>query len=263
MHRLKKTIMTSVLMTTAMILSGTASAEPFTVSANPIFDQGEELVFGVSWMGIHAGTITITLEDPGSFRFQPAFKGTVIGETSKTFSVFFRVRDVITSIFSKEGMLSLYYNKNIREGKYGKIRTTVYDQSNQIAITNNKVLEILPESRDPIACIFALRTVPLEIPSVIRMNANSDGKNYPVEIKLAVREEIDTPIGKMNAVKCEPLPTWEGRVFEKDKSQVVLWLSDDEYRVPLKIWTKVKIGSISAELIARKGPGWQIQRKDE
>lgn len=229
-------------------------------SVNPIFQEGEELVFKVSWMGIVAGTITMTIEDYGQYNNKPALKATIIGKTSEMFSRFFKVKDVITSIFSEEQIISYHYEKNIREGKYRKIRTVTFNQEEHIAFTQDKQFDILPESRDPVACIFALRSMPLNIASTIKMNANSNGKNYPIEIRLVHREMIETPNGNMRAIKCEPLPSWEGRVFERDRSEVILWLSDDKYRVPLKICTKVKIGSIKAVLIARKGPGWEIDR---
>jgi Protein of unknown function (DUF3108) len=259
---LSSLIMTVLLTSSAVFAPDPVLSTSGELKKNPIFTEGEELIFDVSWMGIRAGTITISIEDAGIYDGQPALKGTVVAETSKMFSRFFHVKDVITSVFSKDDLLSLYYKKSLKEGKYGKVRTTLYDQVGQTAIASNKIHKILPESRDPVACIFALRNAAINVPSAVKMNANSEGKNYPIEVKMVFRETLAMPNGNMNAVKCEPLPSWEGRVFEKDKSNVVLWLSDDEYRVPLKIRTKVKIGSINADLVARKGPGWEIRRAE-
>jgi hypothetical protein len=39
----------------------------------------------------------------------------------------------------------------------------------------------------------------------------------------------------------------EGGVF-KSEGRVVIWLTDDERRIPVKVSTKVVVGSIDAEL---------------
>jgi hypothetical protein len=228
---------------------------------NPIFSLGEVLVYEVSWMGITAGTITIKLEDGGLFEGRPVFTATVTGETSEKFSHFFKVRDVLESKFNKESFNSIYFKKDIREGKYQKIRETHYDSTMNVAFSKGKSFQILPDSKDPVACIFAMRKTNMDIGITILMNANSEGEDsYPVEVGINDKENIKIPSGTYMALVVKPLPTWEGRVFEKNRSEVTLWLSDDQYLVPLKIQSKVKIGSVNAVLIARKGPGWTIER---
>ncbi len=230
---------------------------------NPIFEEGEELVYQASWMGIKAGTITITLYEKEIYLGQPVFKATIVGRTSKTFSKFFEVEDVIESTFSRETFNSIHYVKNIREGKYRKVKETVYDQDNREAWNPDmleKKYELQPNSMDPIACIFNLRRKPLKPGMIVKMNANSEGKHcYPVEVRIEEKDRVKIPAGKYMALVGKPLPTWEGRMFEKQKSKLIVWLSDDEYLVPLKIKMKVKIGSLKALLISRKGPGWEIE----
>ncbi len=231
---------------------------------NPIFQDGEELTYEVSWLGINAGLITIKLQVGQTYNDQPVFLGTVIGETTNGFSRFFKVRDVIESSFDPVTFNSIYYKKSIREGKYRKEKETWYDQKNGLAITKDRSYSIPPDSKDPIACIFELRKNTLEPGRIINMNANADGKDsYPIRVEVVARELVTIPSGTHIALVCKPLPTWEGRVFEKNRSEVDLWVSDDEYLVPLKIHTKVKIGSLKAVLVTRKGPGWNITREKD
>lgn len=227
---------------------------------NPIFRHGETLKYEVSWMGIKAGTITMTLDVDAVINGQPAIKLIVSGSTNKTFSSFFKVHDVITSYINPSTFNSLHYIKDVREGKYRKLQETVYDEANRIARVKGKEFPVPPNSKDPIACIFAMRRYPPEENIVIRMNSNSEGKNnYPVEIAFTNSSTVKLGDGvTRNAVIGKPLPTWEGRVFEKRRSTVIMWLSHDEYAVPMKLETKVRIGTMKAELIHRSGPGWEL-----
>ena len=44
----------------------------------------------------------------------------------------------------------------------------------------------------------------------------------------------------------------EGGLF-KNEGNIIIWLSDDELKIPVKVKTKVVIGSIDAELTAYEG----------
>ncbi len=232
---------------------------------NPIFQNGEVLTYSVSWMGINAGSITMTLDVNSSINGRPAVKMIVTGSTNKTFSRFFKVKDVITSYMDPHTFNSLHYVKDIREGKYRKIQETSYDLENGKARVKEKEYPLPPNSKDPIACIYALRRFRPDKDVVIRMNSNSEGKNnYPVEIAFGEKTTIKLGDGvTREAVIGKPLPTWEGRVFEKKRSTVVMWLSHDQFAVPMKLETKVKIGTLKAELIYRTGPGWQLNLEKE
>jgi len=232
---------------------------------NPIFFKGETLEYRVSWMGITAGTVSMSLEIDKILDNRPVYKAIVIGKTNKTFSFFFTVKDKIVSYFDKGTFNSINYVKEIREGSYRKCKETVYDQLKKTAKVKDRIFSIPPNSKDPLACIYALRRFAGSPGKVIRMNSNSEGKsNFPVEIGFSEKIEIklDDDINRM-AVVGRPLPTWKGRVFEKKKSEVVIWFSDDEYFVPLRLESKVRIGKLRADLIRRSGPGWNINVKKD
>ena len=102
---------------------------------NPIFTEGETLTYKVSWMGINAGTLTMKLDVQTDYNGKAVYQVTVTGETNKTFSTFFKVRDVFTSVMDPETFNSIYYSKNVREGKYRKFQETRYDQEQRKAWT--------------------------------------------------------------------------------------------------------------------------------
>ena len=60
------------------------------------------------------------------------------------------------------------------------------------------------------------------------------------------RQELEVEAGTFNTVVVEPLVK-EGGLF-KSEGRIVIWLTDDELKIPIRVNTKVVIGSIDTEL---------------
>jgi hypothetical protein len=76
-------------------------------------------------------------------------------------------------------------------------------------------------------------------------------KVYDLDVVYHGKETIDVPAGKFNCIVVEPL-VQEGGLF-KSEGNIMVWLSDDQLRFPVKVKTKVVIGSIDAELTSYEG----------
>ena len=72
------------------------------------------------------------------------------------------------------------------------------------------------------------------------------GKTNPLEIKYLGKQRIDVKAGTFNCIILEPLVK-EGGLF-KSEGRILIWLSDDANRIPVKVSTKIVIGTIDAEL---------------
>jgi hypothetical protein len=68
-----------------------------------------------------------------------------------------------------------------------------------------------------------------------------------IEIRVLRKERVSTPVGEFDTIAIEPMVASEG-VFEGKKG-VVIWLTDDNRRIPVKAQTKVTVGSVTALLI--------------
>ena len=64
-------------------------------------------------------------------------------------------------------------------------------------------------------------------------------------------ETVKTSAGKFPCIVVEPQFRGEGIFVSKGKSLKV-WLTDDEYKMPVKMESEVFIGSVSAELLEYK-----------
>ena len=72
-------------------------------------------------------------------------------------------------------------------------------------------------------------------------------KQYPLIVKVLKKETVKTPAGKFNCIVVEPQIRGEGIFVAKGKSLKV-WLTDDKYKMPVKMEAEVFIGSVYAEL---------------
>ena len=60
------------------------------------------------------------------------------------------------------------------------------------------------------------------------------------------REDVDSPFGRVKTLVVMPLMKFKG-LFDKD-GDTVIWMTDDRCRVPVRINSKILIGSLTAEL---------------
>ncbi|MBN2056554.1 DUF3108 domain-containing protein [bacterium] len=214
----------------------------------PAFEVGEKLVYDVSWLGITAGQAKLRVTDIRTLGGKQAYRVKVTAETSKGFSVFFKLRDELTSTFTTDLFHSLRYTKRLREGKYHADDEIIYNHEAGFAVYRGKQFEIPFGVRDPISCIYYLRSLDLEKLTEIHLRATSDNKNHDIIVKIQGVDPIKIGGQMVDALLIEPVPAFESRLFQKDRSELRLWLSRDERKVPLRIMVKIKIGAITAEL---------------
>jgi hypothetical protein len=83
-------------------------------------------------------------------------------------------------------------------------------------------------------------------------------------VKVHGRQQVKVDAGVFNCIVVEPVIK-SGTLF-KYEGKLLLWLSDDDRRIPVKVSTKVAIGSIDAALTGYsglRGPLASLIRKSE
>ena len=80
----------------------------------------------------------------------------------------------------------------------------------------------------------------------IRLQNFYKDKVYDLDVNFLGIETVEVEAGKFECIKVEPL-VQEGGLF-KHEGDIVIWLTNDELKVPVKVRTKIIIGYIDAEL---------------
>jgi hypothetical protein len=214
---------------------------------------GESLRFAVSYGFINAGQAYLEVSNVKEFHGRPVLNLVARAESNRFFSGIYKVRNRIESVWDSAGHYSLRYAESRREGKHRAQNEIVFDYANQEArYQDGKTFPIPPEVQDALSSFYFTRTQALPLGGSLYFDYHAGRKSVPLEVKVLGREEVETPAGKFHCVVIEPVLK-AGGIF-KNNGRLVIWLTDDNRRMPVLMKSKVLVGSISATLVQAK-PG--------
>src|SRR5690606_5744499 len=101
-------------------------------------------------------------------------------------------------------------------------------------------------SQNIISAIYYLRSFSLVPGKKLEFKVADDGKNYTFKGEVLRREEIDTAAGKLKTVVVRP--TFELEDKFKPTGENLLWLTDDERKLIVRLESKIKIGTLVGKL---------------
>ena len=209
---------------------------------NNAFKVGEKLTFSIDYGPINAGMATISLTDTVNYRNRKCYKIVSEAFSSKSFSMFFKVEDKMESLMNSRGIFSWRIDKNINEGRYHRNETYELDYLNNVAYSKNDSVKLTHIVQDALSSLFYIRTQPLKIGTSFMLPHFDNGKFYELEIRIVKREKIKVKAGIFDTILVEPLLSSVG-VF-KHGGHIKVWLTNDEKKMPVKMTTKIKLGSI-------------------
>ncbi len=210
------------------------------------FGDGEKFVYSVQYGIINAGEASLEIRNIAFIDSTPCYHIVSDARSNRVFSRFFKVRDRFESFMDTLSLVSLYYEKHLREGKYRKDEEVKFDQKAHKAIYRDRTVPIPPRTQDVLSALYYVRTLPLEIGQSFAVANHTNGKNYPLLIKVLKREQITVEAGSFDCIVVEPLLRSAG--LFKHQGRLTVWLTDDKYRIPVLMQSKVVVGAISAVL---------------
>jgi hypothetical protein len=210
------------------------------------FGEGEKLVFSVQYSLVTAGDATLEVRNLAQIDGRTCYRVLSDARTNKFFSALFKVRDRFESYIDTTELYSLRYEKHIREGRFKRDEKVVFDQDAHTATYDDKVVAIAPRTQDVLSALYYTRTLPLEVGQAITLANHTDGKNYPLVVKVHRRETVTVDAGTFDCLVVEPI--LRGPAIFSQKGRLTVWLTDDRYRMPVLMKSKVLIGHVSAVL---------------
>jgi len=208
------------------------------------FANGETLDYDLTWLRVSGGTARMTIapvsDDEKRLRILS------LGKSSSAFSRIFRVRDEIESVVDRHTFTTLEYIKRQDEGGEKKVEVTKVE-GGVATRTRKKVKKVRVPTPvyDPLSIIYLLRSVDLSPGKKHLFSVVADAKLYNVHVHVLRRESVKTDLGTFKTVVVEP--KMESGGIEREE-RLLIWYSDDERRIPVRIRTDVKFGTITATL---------------
>ena len=212
---------------------------------------GESFHFAVRYGIITAGDAYLEVPEVRQWRGHPVFLFVARTESNKFFSTFYRVRNRIESYWDTTGHYSHRFAENRREGAYRSQNEIVFDYERGEALyQDGQAFPIPPQCQDALSSFYFARTAALPLGGSLIFDYHASRKSQPLEVRVLGRQRVETPAGTFNCVVIEPILK-AGGIF-KNQGRLVIWLTDDDRRIPVMMKSKVTIGSISVVLIEAK-----------
>lgn len=220
------------------------------------FSPGETLTFDVTWSVFHAGQVTATLARVEG-RSPETYEVVVTARSQGFVSVLFPVDNELRSLFDPRTLCSIQIQKKINEGRRHRDTRIVFEAGKKLAILDERdprdaaappkhAENEIPECvEDVVTAFYYVRREPLKVGQQIRLPINDGAKTYDVSVDVQAREQIETPLGRRAAFRVEP------KVFRglyKRPGRMLIWFSDDDQRLPLRIKASVSMGTITGTL---------------
>ena len=99
---------------------------------------------------------------------------------------------------------------------------------------------------DDASFFYFARTLPLELGRTYSLSRYFKPDRNPVTLRVLSRDTVTVPFGRFAAVAVRP--TFRSRGLFSEGGQATVWLSDDEYRIPVAIRTRLSVGSLTMNL---------------
>ncbi|MBE0617157.1 MAG: DUF3108 domain-containing protein [Proteobacteria bacterium] len=219
--------------------------------------QGETLEFSVRWGPLPAATASLAVLPAGD----GVVKFRASARTLAYIDTVYPVRDQIESTVRLLGPAVLRYRKIAKDG-WGKSREDEIRFDDTLGLARafrngnpRKTLLVPPGVQDPLSCFYAYRALDLPGDEVARLDITDGSRLVTGTVAVLKRETVQTPAGTFRTVLVEPRIEGIGGVFRKSpNARILIWLTDDGWRRPVKLQSEVAVGSFTAELIRLDHP---------
>ncbi|MHB8766718.1 MAG: DUF3108 domain-containing protein, partial [Deferrisomatales bacterium] len=121
---------------------------------------------------------------------------------------------------------------------------------------HQKDLPVPPDVLDPLSCLYAYRLLDLPADQEARLDITDGKKLVSGTVTIRGRERVETPVGTFDTVLIEPRIEGIGGIFRKSPgARILIWVTDDAWRRPVKLESEVVVGAFTAELSRLVHPG--------
>lgn len=239
----------------------------FRYVPNEAFGFGEKLEYKVGYKFITAGTgffqiLPDAIEVSGRKCYDIRFQVNSL----QSLEWLYKVRDTYRTVVDVNGIFPWLFEQHLREGNYKRDFKASFDQRNNFAYTElrgkKKKIKVEPYIHDIVSAFFFVRTMNLSsMPkdTIFYLRNFFNDSSYSLGVKILGKQTVEVEAGKFRCIVVQPLVV-EGGLF-KSEGEILIWLTDDERKIPVKVGTKIIIGFVGAELVKYSGIRGPINAK--
>jgi hypothetical protein len=233
---------------------GQTASSGFRKVDNRAFGVGEDLQYDVNVGFVTAGKASLKIPRATRVNDRPCYNIEFNVQTTSFFDALYKVRDHYESEMDMEGMFPVRFEQRIREGSYKKDFDARFDHARGVATTTGGTYKIEPYTQDILSAFYYMRTTDYSGfrpgQKVYLKNFYKDS-SYVLAVKYLGKQTIEVEAGEFRCMLLEPI-TKAGGLF-KSTGRVIVWVTDDERRLPVQVEAEIPIGAITAELTSFRG----------
>jgi hypothetical protein len=237
------------------------------IPTNNVFREGEEITYTVSYnwgpVWVDAGLVTFTVGRE-LYHGKEAWHFRSTGKTFPSYDFLYKVRDYYDSWTDPDSFQSLGFKRYIYEGGYTIINTMEFDyqlgkvysntKSNNNPVRND-TLKLPPCTFDMLTAVYYTRTLDIGKMKPDEKQMISliiDDGMYNIYIRSIGKEVVENTDGKKYRCIKFAAKMVTGTIFRGDED-VLVWVTDDANKVPVRIEAKIIVGTIKAYMKEAKG----------
>jgi len=220
------------------------------------FPSGEKLTYSVQWHMLNAGTATIFMQRSGTREHL-----TSTAESAGLANKIFHVHDVFDADIDPRSFCTQQISKHNEEGSrrmdrkiyfdYPRGKSEVDDKDLKTGNQKHAEFDIPPCVSDVVSGFFYARSLPLQPGFSHTFPVNDGGKTTDVRLNVEGQEKVKGPMGEFQTIRVKAEAV-AGPMA--GKAQLMVWLTDDERRLPVQMKSKLGFATLFFQLRALEPP---------
>ncbi len=210
----------------------------------------EDLQYTLTWQGMTVGRMSLFLRKNGE-------ESMILSRISSApvLSLIYRVDGYAESTLRQGVPVS--FRERHEAGRRRSDKETIFDPAHGRVVFMNHMKGTRSEHMstgalwDFVSGLYYIRAQDLDVGRKVTFNVFDSKKVFRVDVDVLRKEQIDTGHGATRTIVLRPLVTPQseksGKLFEK-ASDILIWLTDDSAKTPVRIEAATNIGRVVAQL---------------
>lgn len=243
----------------SILQAGNPATRPDPALLATAYPAAEILHYNVSWLGVPAGRLTFVvsaLDQRGEL-----LAIDISARTAGLLGKIYPVQDDFRLVVRGERRLPNHYRVDQRQGERRNLRVTIYDQEKGRVIYRRnqdpaEEYKVSGPVHNEFSAFWVMRVMPLEPAIPVMIPTFADRARHEIQVAVEKIETVNSLLGWRETLLVKPRLTFVG-LYEK-AGDPQIWLTNDQYRIPLRVRSRIAIGSLTAHLSYYKGPAGEF-----
>lgn len=229
------------------------------------FGDGEMLKFTAQYLGMSMGDAVMTVDTSSTHEGRPAIhykSGTATGGMFSRFVYAFKGTG--ESWVDPTGLYSLGFVTDQSQRGMQDVQEWDFDYDRGVAVRDRARTKVAGATRantkeytlskihvqDSMSMIYFIRAFPLAVGTKIETEVFESKKVWKLTATVVGKEKIKVRAGTFHTLKIRPEVSLNGK--KQEKGQLVIWMTDDDRKLPVRIDAESGYGAVTAELVQFK-----------